>query len=82
MKYILPLLILLAACAQAPTGNEFFDNPLFCNTDSDCTCGGIDTKTNDCFIGNRLYSSKYVDLSTPCPDFCSGIAGHLETRCV
>jgi len=82
MKYVFALaLIFLAACTQVPS-NDFLENPLFCNTDGDCTCGGIDTKTDDCFIGNKLYSSKYVDTSTPCPDFCSGFAGNLETKCV
>lgn len=57
-------------------------NSSVCTTDSDCTCGGIDTKTGDCFIGNKEYSARNVNQSQQCPDFCSGIAGHLETKCV
>jgi len=81
-KFFTFLLVLLAACEVAGPRNDFLSNPTFCNVDADCTCGGIDAKTNDCFIGNKLYSSKYVDLSIPCPDFCSGIAGNLVTRCI
>jgi len=75
------LLLVLVACAPQPK-NEFLANPTFCNVDADCTCGGIDTQTDGCFIGNKLYASKYVDFSVPCPDFCSGIDGQLVTRCI
>jgi hypothetical protein len=83
-------LLFLAACAvvppqkiePSPNAPSMLENPAFCNVDADCTCGGIDTNTGDCFVGNKLYSSKYVDLSQDCPDFCTGIAGHLETRCI
>ena len=74
------LLLVLVACAPQPK-NEFLSNPTFCNVDADCTCGGVDPQTNDCFVGNKLYSSAYVDMSVHCADFCTGIAGHLETRC-
>ncbi len=87
MKSVNLFLLFLVACAVVPpqpTDKQpsMLENPLLCNTDADCTCGGIDTQTNDCFVGNKLYSSKYVDLSRDCPDFCTGIAGHLETKCV
>jgi hypothetical protein len=84
--------ILLVACTavppknieptQAPSGDKFLENPSFCNVDADCTCGGIDKKTDNCFVGNKLYASKNVDMSRDCPDFCTGIAAHLETKCV
>ncbi len=83
-------LLFLAACAvvpsqpkepQPPAGN-MLDDPLLCNVDADCVCGGIDPKTDNCFVGNKLYDSKYVDHSRDCADFCTGIAGHLETKCV
>ncbi|PIN74577.1 hypothetical protein COV18_06820 [Candidatus Woesearchaeota archaeon CG10_big_fil_rev_8_21_14_0_10_37_12] len=61
---------------------DMLQNPLFCNVDADCICGGIDRQTNDCFIGNKLYADYYVDNSQQCPDFCTGIAGNLETKCV
>ena len=90
------LFLFLAACTVVPPAeppvqppvqpepqpDNMLENPSFCNVDADCTCGGIDTNTNDCFIGNKLYGSKYVDFSQNCPDFCSGIDGRLETRCV
>ncbi len=54
----------------------------YCITDSDCACGGIDSITKNCFIGNKdYYDSSYVNKSSQCPDFCNGIAGNLELRC-
>lgn len=89
MRRWLFLLCFLAACAPVPDGrpvpeppNKFLADPLFCNTDADCTCGGVDTQTGECFLGNKLYFSKYVDMEQRCADFCSGIAGDLEIRCV
>src|SRR5574342_37522 len=83
-------LLFLAACTVMPpkvqpttsSDNQFLENAAFCNVDADCTCGGIDPKTDNCFVGNKLYASKNVDMSRDCPDFCTGIAGHLETKCV
>jgi hypothetical protein len=84
-------LLFLVACTvvppkieptQVPSGDKFLENPSLCNADADCTCGGIDKKTDNCFVGNKLYASKNVDMSRDCPDFCTGIAGHLETKCV
>jgi len=84
------LFFILTACAvvprtqepSKPSGSQFSENPSFCNVDADCTCGGIDKNTQNCFVGNKLYASKNVDSSRDCPDFCTGIAGHLETKCV
>lgn len=53
-----------------------------CLTDSDCLCGGIDKKTSSCFIGNKAYYDLYVDKELYCPDFCEGIAGNFQTKCV
>lgn len=53
-----------------------------CADDSDCACGGVDRNTGRCFLGNIEYQKRYVDMSRQCPDFCSGIAGNLVTRCV
>lgn len=53
-----------------------------CNMDSDCVCGGIDMLTGECFIGNVEYYKKYVNKTKICPDFCAGIMGNLETRCI
>ena len=49
----------------------------YCQQDSDCACGRHKT-TGDCFYGNK----NYVDTGKQCPDFCTGIAGNLEIRCV
>lgn len=88
MRFFSFFLIFLVACASAPVerpvtpqGN-MLENALLCNVDADCTCGGLDKNTGECFVGNKLYASKFVDFSKDCPDFCTGIAGHLETRCV
>lgn len=54
----------------------------YCESDDDCICGGIDREDSECFIGNKEYYEKYVDKTMQCPDFCSGIANHLESKCV
>lgn len=54
----------------------------WCQVDEDCTCGGIDQNTGDCFVGNLAYQKEFVDMSRDCPDFCAGIANHLVTKCV
>ncbi len=48
-----------------------------CVQDDDCACGR-NIKTGKCFYGNK----DYVDTKQQCPDFCSGIAGNLEIKCV
>lgn len=48
-----------------------------CNRDGDCKCG-VDKESGECFYGNK----KYVNEETQCPDFCSGISGNLEIRCI
>lgn len=53
-----------------------------CQADNDCVCGGIDTKTGNCFVGNRKYYDLFVNKAQDCPDFCNGIAGNLDTKCV
>jgi len=75
------VLLLISGCMYVPPDVRE-DSPSFCNSDDDCLCGGIDTNTDNCFVGNKDYAAKFVDFSRNCPDFCTGIAGHLETRCV
>lgn len=89
VSFFILFLVFLAACTvmppkvePTPSDNKFLENAVFCNVDADCTCGGIDRKTDNCFVGNKLYASKNVDMSRDCPDFCTGIAAHLETKCV
>lgn len=58
------------------------DEKTFCEKDSECVCGGIDRNTGECFVGNNWYYDRFVDKTQQCPDFCTGIAGNLEVRCV
>ena len=53
------------------------NSDLLCNKTSDCSCGQ-NIKTKDCFVGNK----NFINLEEPCPDFCTGIAGNLATKCV
>ena len=57
-------------------------NKALCNTDNDCVCDGIDIKTGNCFVGNKNYYNLYVNKKAYCPDFCTGIANNLETKCI
>ena len=62
-------------------GSDVLDNSLSsensCKADSDCACGKH-IETGECFFGN----AEYVDVLQQCPDFCTGIAGHLKVSCV
>jgi eight-cysteine-cluster-containing protein len=53
----------------------------YCEIDLDCICGGIDTVSGECFLGNRDYYESCVNKTGQCPDYCGGIAGNLEVRC-
>ena len=88
MKKTVLLMILVSVfmlgCAppsEQPIPGVDADDKLFCSTDDDCICGGID-KDGMCFLGNLEYYEKNVDKSRDCPDFCAGIAGNLVVRCV
>jgi len=79
MKHFLVVFLFVMTACSIPSNVS----PKFCNVDSDCVCGGFDTKSQQCFVGNKqYYESGSVDKSRDCPDFCTGIAGHLETKCV
>ncbi len=67
----------LAAIALQKPPAPNFDAETYCEEDADCACG-VHWQTEDCFVGNQ----NYVDTETQCPDFCTGIAGNLETKCV
>jgi len=58
-----------------------YQESLYCENDSECICDGTDILTGNCFVGNIEYYNRYVDKSKDCPDFCTGIAGNMETRC-
>ncbi|MEM4222197.1 MAG: DUF333 domain-containing protein, partial [archaeon] len=53
------------------------EKPNFCKSEKDCACG-VHKKTGECFVGSK----EFVDVNTQCPDYCTGIAGNLETKCV
>jgi len=53
------------------------DSEDYCNKDDDCACG-VNINTRECFAGNK----EFVDSSKQCPDFCSGISGTTELKCV
>lgn len=49
----------------------------YCEKDEDCACG-VHKTTRDCFYGNK----NYVDTTQQCPDFCAGITGQLQIKCI
>ncbi len=49
----------------------------FCFLDSDCACGR-NMLTGECFYGNK----NFVNASEQCPDFCAGIGGSFELKCI
>lgn len=53
------------------------EKPNYCITDQDCECG-THIATGECFVGSR----SFVNVEKQCPDYCTGIAGMFETRCV
>jgi len=50
-----------------------------CNRDADCECG-VHVETGECFYGNKDYVD--TDPAKACPDFCAGVDGGFEIRCV
>ncbi|MBI4146871.1 hypothetical protein HY489_06060 [Candidatus Woesearchaeota archaeon] len=68
-----------SAVSRIPPSCGFAPCPAqsFCNVDDDCACG-THKDTGECFVGSK----EFVNVEKQCPDFCTGIAGHLETRCV
>jgi len=75
-----------SAVGRVPPDCEFAPCPAVskdaCLTDEDCVCDGIDTQTGDCFVGNNEYYALFVNKEQQCPDFCTGIDGGRQTRCV
>lgn len=53
------------------------ENSKFCFSDSDCACGKSNA-TGECFYGNK----NFVNASEQCPDFCAGIGGNFEIKCI
>ena len=71
---IIVAVILISFVKQFETNP--MSNELSCSSDADCACG-VHVDTNQCFYGNR----NYVNTNKICPDFCTGITGHLEIKC-
>jgi len=75
-----------SAVGRIPPRCEFAQCPEngkdFCETADDCVCGGIDAQTENCFVGNKKYYDLFVNKEQDCPDFCTGIDGRLQTKCV
>lgn len=62
--------------------DKFSSDKLYCDKDSDCVCVGIDPKDNSCYLGNKIYYDKFISNNNTCPDFCDGIAGNLQIKCI
>jgi len=69
-------LSLLAGCKQTPITPPPV-NEKSCVSDSDCACGKHKS-SGECFFGNKAF----VNVEDQCPDFCTGIAAHLEIKCI
>jgi hypothetical protein len=79
MKKIELILIILAVISLAAIylNSNISVDKKYCSSDQDCSCG-VNIKTGDCFYGNK----NFVDITKQCPDFCNGIAGNLEIKCL
>ena len=56
--------------------SEKIPESVFCEKDYDCACG-THVQSGDCFYGNRDFV-----YDEQCPDFCSGINGKFELKCI
>jgi hypothetical protein len=59
------------------TGLIQIDPETACENDEDCACG-VYIATGECFFGNK----EYVNTEEQCPDYCTGIAGNIELKCI
>lgn len=75
LKLIGLLLVIFLTAGCIKTGSLYKEK--VCDSVADCACG-VHVKTGDCFYGNKAY----VDTEKQCPDFCTGIAGNFELRCI
>ncbi|MEM2909239.1 MAG: DUF333 domain-containing protein [Candidatus Bilamarchaeaceae archaeon] len=53
------------------------EGPNYCVTDADCACG-THIISGECFVGSK----QFVNVERQCPDYCTGIGGMFETKCV
>ena len=77
LPILLVLVVSVGGCVQAAGFAK-----QFCIADSDCVCGGGDTDTGQCYLGNKIYYEMKVNKSFTCADFCGGIGGSLVVKCV
>lgn len=76
--FALAVVGVLLYCTGVGTGiSEVVDKRKYCKTDADCDCG-VNILTGSCFYGNK----KFVNTKQQCPDFCSGISGLLDIKCI
>jgi hypothetical protein len=59
------------------TGLIQIDPESACEIDEDCACG-VHIATGECFFGSK----EYVNTEEQCPDYCTGIAGNIELKCI
>ncbi|NYZ77062.1 hypothetical protein H0O02_01980 [Candidatus Micrarchaeota archaeon] len=77
MKKLVVMLVLAAFMSAGCLEQMEGIGEKYCAGDSDCACG-VHKTTEQCFYGNK----QYVDMTKQCPDFCTGIAGNLDVKCV
>lgn len=71
----LSLLLVLSGCVTIDKTPPVNDK--YCNSLDDCACGKK-IGTGECFFGNK----QFVNVQDQCPDFCTGIAGNFELKCI
>ena len=89
LKYILIVVILVAIVGGGILAYQYYwvskqevkiteiSTENYCKTDEDCVCG-VHKTNKSCFYGNK----NYVDTDQQCLDFCTGIFGNLQIRCI
>lgn len=76
---LLVLAMIMGCTENTPNNNNNYDNNVetnYCETADDCACGRF-ILSGDCGTGNK----EFIDTSSQCPDFCSGIDGKQIIVC-
>ncbi|MFH0870153.1 MAG: hypothetical protein V1866_03795 [archaeon] len=76
-KYMILLLLALGVVLSLLPGCKVQQKQNHCASDGDCACG-TNSETGECFYGYKTF----VNVEKQCPDFCTGIAGMFEIKCV
>ena len=80
--YLLVLLVFVVGCApKQPDTGSGSGKEVACESDADCACG-VHKTTRECYIGHKNNVDTSVNADEVCPDFCSGISGKLQIKCV